>query len=408
MDDFLREYKKYNIRYSVLNLSDSQDYFEDKLIYLDKLDKNDYLRYILTDITEISYENNHAKSLKWLKYFPNLVNLFCGYNDLDSNALKDLEYVPKLQILSIHNNNIENLNILKSCNNLTSIYCSKNKIKELLYLSLSIKHLKCDKNQLKELNLQGLINLKSLNCSFNQLTKLDILGCTKLAIINCDCNKLEELDLQNLANLHTLYCSYNKIKIITGLSDLNLLDTLDCSTNLLSHLDLSKCASLKKLVCHENRIYDADKMFAYLSLVLFKYDTHLTSAHKNTYEDYEDYEGLDVCYICYDTCFEKTSKNPIEPYDLSKKILTKCKHIYHAKCLQSWFTKSSTTNCPYCRKQCKPLKRIIHRFPQFEFYEYFKNYQSTYFAYPEPIVPFTNFVPLMNLIPLSERLRFSH
>lgn len=47
---------------------------------------------------------------------------------------------------------------------------------------------------------------------------------------------------------------------------------------------------------------------------------------------------MDPCPICHSTIGETIA------FDLP------CKHIFHAECLEEWFSKSDT--CPMCRKKC--------------------------------------------------------
>ena len=56
----------------------------------------------------------------------------------------------------------------------------------------------------------------------------------------------------------------------------------------------------------------------------------------------------DMCIICFYPLKEK-----------GKVVETKCKHIYHKKCIYEWFNKLSkeekTLECPLCRNQVEIL-----------------------------------------------------
>lgn len=66
--------------------------------------------------------------------------------------------------------------------------------------------LKCNNNQLTELNLSGLTKLTTLWCHLNQLTTLDVSGQTQLTELWCFKNNLTALDITQLSGLSTLFC----------------------------------------------------------------------------------------------------------------------------------------------------------------------------------------------------------
>ena len=66
--------------------------------------------------------------------------------------------------------------------------------------------LKCNNNQLTELNLSGLTKLTTLWCHLNQLTTLDVSGQTQLTELWCFSNNLTALDITQLSSLYRIYC----------------------------------------------------------------------------------------------------------------------------------------------------------------------------------------------------------
>lgn len=66
--------------------------------------------------------------------------------------------------------------------------------------------LKCNNNQLTELNLSGLTQLTTLWCHLNQLTTLDVSGQTQLTELWCFKNNLNALDITQLSGLNRIYC----------------------------------------------------------------------------------------------------------------------------------------------------------------------------------------------------------
>lgn len=76
--------------------------------------------------------------------------------------------------------------------------------------------LKCNNNQLTELNLSGLTKLTTLWCQRNQLTTLDVSRQTQLTELWCFSNNLTALDITQLSGLSTLYCgNQNDGRILT-------------------------------------------------------------------------------------------------------------------------------------------------------------------------------------------------
>lgn len=76
--------------------------------------------------------------------------------------------------------------------------------------------LKCNNNQLTELNLSGLTKLTTLWCHLNQLTTLDVSGQTQLTELWCFKNNLTALDITQLSGLNRIYCgNQNDERILT-------------------------------------------------------------------------------------------------------------------------------------------------------------------------------------------------
>ena len=63
-----------------------------------------------------------------------------------------------------------------------------------------IIELKCDYNQLTELNVQGLTALQRLKCYYNQLTELNVQGLTALQELECHSNKINAEEMTKLLN----------------------------------------------------------------------------------------------------------------------------------------------------------------------------------------------------------------
>ena len=285
MEEFVQKIKT-NTTYhgTSLNLSKTQDCLANNLLYLDQLNQNDDQRDILTNVTHMYYSFNNATSLEWLKYFPNLTELTCNVNKLDSASLKSLEHVPKLEVLDIFYNDIDDLSSLRFVPNLCELICEHNKIKilssadivlpnlqklecsynELTHIDVSkyslLKRLVCDNNYLTTIVLQNMPKLKELRCSYNKLIILNITECKKLKILSCACNELTNLDLQGLINLRFVWCRSNKLNTL-NMKECKALEILDCDNNQLSSIYLSDYhPNLKILSCKNNESLNIDKL----------------------------------------------------------------------------------------------------------------------------------------------------
>ena len=139
--------------------------------------------------------------------------------------------------------------------------------------------------------------LESLRCNDNNLKELDLSKNTKLQIIDCGNNDLTSLDLSNNTDLETLDCSGN-----TKLSGLNVskcknLETLGCPTCKLSTLDLSNNPDLRVLICSENSIKELDITDNDILLKVVKEGEYLEYTTGHRYYLYMN--GID-CLLLYD------------------------------------------------------------------------------------------------------------
>ena len=288
MEKFAEMLKSY-IDSNTLDLYETKDCLTNEIHYLKKISKSVDFAHILTSITRIDYYQNNAKSLKWLKYFPNIIELNCGHNNLDSSSLKSLKYIPNLQILNITYNNIRDLSNLRFATKLVKIYCYNNKIKILSHLSINIEYVRCEYNFITDISLNNLPNLKRFCCENNTLISLHISNCAELTQIECSYNELTKLTLINVPNLENLYCDRNKLLALdlaecrsltfltcnrNYLTELNLenlinLKQIDCSYNSLSILNISKCKLLIVLRCDYNKLIELDLQgFTHLTNVI--------------------------------------------------------------------------------------------------------------------------------------------
>jgi hypothetical protein len=133
----------------------------------------------------ISY--NHIKTLKGIKEFTNLKELFCNDNGLTNLDLS------------------QNINLVK-------LYCFNNQISYLATThNLNLKTLECYSNQLTSLDISKNKELINLSCYSNKLQYLNTLNNENLEIVNCWGNKLLTLDFSKNPKLKILFCYLNEL-----------------------------------------------------------------------------------------------------------------------------------------------------------------------------------------------------
>lgn len=146
-------------------------------------------------------------------------------------SLKDLEYMPSLQSLSINNEL------------LISDYTPLAGLSELTDLSIS----GCALSDADLTNINGLIKLTKLSLDNNQITSLQTLSTLEnLEFLSAADNDLESTSsLAAFTKLKWLYLANNRLCELEGLVDLGNLLTLDVSANYIS--DLSPLTGLTRL-----------------------------------------------------------------------------------------------------------------------------------------------------------------
>ena len=97
----------------------------------------------------------------------------------------------------------------------------------------ALLYLKCDGNQLADLDLSKNTALIELDCSNNKLTAIDVSNNTALTILDCYDNQLTALDVSANTALEDLNCSNNKLTALDMTHNTSL-EQLDCSGNKIS------------------------------------------------------------------------------------------------------------------------------------------------------------------------------
>lgn len=198
----------------------------------------------LDSIALININGRKISDIRWIKYFSNLVEFRCKYNDIsnidmlpaslerlycDYNKLTDINKLPpNLQVFVCDSNQLGSLPplpnslVLLQCigtylvslpyklpSNLNTLLCYRNFIKQLPPLPSSIINLDVTNNQISEIP-ELPAGLLYLSCGFNQLDELPELPAGILTL-NCFNNQLTHLpDLP--AKMRILDCANNQIK----------------------------------------------------------------------------------------------------------------------------------------------------------------------------------------------------
>jgi uncharacterized repeat protein (TIGR01451 family) len=198
--------------------------------------------------------------LDGVKYFDNLVYLYC-----DDNELAELPILPSLEYLCCSGNQITSISLLPE--SILQLSCSRNQITLLSSLPESLQDFQCYDNQLTSLPAMP-SSLVSLVCYGNLLTSLPILPESLTSLI-CGNNPISSLPTlpQSIKYLDCSYsqftfladlpesllfldCSFNQL---TTLPPLPLLNELKCTNNLITNLPILP-QSLLNLNCNYNQL----------------------------------------------------------------------------------------------------------------------------------------------------------
>ena len=205
-------------------------------------------------IKTINASGRSISTLEGIGYFPNLENLFCFNNNLDT---LDISPLTKLRLLSCASNNLTRITISHLNSDLTTFYCQNNKLTDL-YLNYqnNLETLYCQDNELTSLTLpaEG-ANLKYLNCSHNNISYF-VLKSSYESLKTCDCsynNIYTQIHISTFQLLESLKCNNNRISMITGGNN-PYLTTLDCNNNALTEIKTGNWPLLKTLNAYSNKI----------------------------------------------------------------------------------------------------------------------------------------------------------
>jgi len=173
---------------------------------------------LYTSIPDINFENK-------------LIALGLDSSISDGKVLT--ENIANITSLDVSSSAITDLSGIQDFGALTDLKCNSNQIKNLdLSKNIVLSNLDCSSNQLKNLNISKNLALKNLNCSSNQLTTFDVLENVFLISLDCNSNQISSFDISSNINLTTFRCNDNKLSALNLKNGKNnLLVTLDFKNN---------------------------------------------------------------------------------------------------------------------------------------------------------------------------------
>ena len=278
-----------------LVMSNSDDYMGKNLDKISSLAETN--PELFSSIQHINYTSNKATNIDWVRYFP------------------------KLTSINYLNNSVTTLSWIKYAVNVTSIICTNNGVTNIddLVLATNLEVFYGNDNLITE--LPDITNLKNL---------------TFIAVHNC---QIKELVLRSHLTLKKVDCSYNPLETVV-----------------LGHLP-----ELVDLKYNSDRIKEiyVPKLFTIFLDIVNK------SEARSEIFDYSEYDVTDPDNMC-GICMSRTNRKNAQRYNSERPsmcmedyllrrlrnttvacVLTKCQHLFHKTCLDTWLSVNNT--CPICR-----------------------------------------------------------
>ena len=171
--------------------------------------------------------------------------------DANQNGEIEVSEAQAVYMLTVQGRNITDLTAIEYFTNLIDLNCADNQLTTLDVSTLTnLQIFRCDRNDIGDLNIDGLFELRSLAYSGNNLPNLNVNPFTNLAFLYCDNNQITNLDLSGLPSISFLVCDHNNIQSLNLSNQINL-RSLYCDYNLLTNLDVSTMLMVS-LHCNNN------------------------------------------------------------------------------------------------------------------------------------------------------------
>jgi len=206
-------------------------------------------------IDNLFLSNQNISSLVGIEAFINLIDLWCGFNNLTT---LDLSQNNMLEKLSCDTNQLSNINITQNLL-LKYLYCGLNNLQELdVSNNSSLIELFCHGNELQSIDVSSNSALTYFKIFANQLTTIDVTQNINLVNLGLGNNNISEIDLSQNINLLSLRIYNNQITSLILTNNINLVQ-LSCSNNpLAGTLYLSQNNDLNLLLCTETQLTSID------------------------------------------------------------------------------------------------------------------------------------------------------
>ena len=151
------------------------------------------------------------------------IKIIDGYNGQKLTSLQGIEFFPNLLYLYCGENNLTSLNVSKN-KKLEELHCDENNLNSLdVSQNTALLDLNCSQNNLTSLDVRNNAALRYLWCWKNQLTSLDVSNNPELKFLNCDQNQLTSLNVEKtsiyLSNPYSGFHAKNNTYPITVGSD---------------------------------------------------------------------------------------------------------------------------------------------------------------------------------------------
>lgn len=237
-----------NVNAQIVNIPDVN--FKNALVSADTTN------YIATDINgnSITIDTNGDGEIQ----FEEVLNIY-SLSVINRNIfdLAGIEEFINLTNLRCENNQLSNLDISNNTN-LSNLNCQNNQLNSLdVSNNTNLSRLLCYRNQLSSLDISNNIALTDLESSNNNISTLDVSNNIALTILICSSNNISTLDVSNNTNLRLLFCRNNQLSNIDVSNNINLIK-LRCSQNQLTTLDVNNNTDLTTLECQDNQLSNLD------------------------------------------------------------------------------------------------------------------------------------------------------
>lgn len=192
-------------------------------------------------------------------------NLTGNYFKIDSNSDNEISLTEALQVGDLNLNLplgstdiINNIDGIENFTNIKILKCNYNNISQVNITNLLLlEEFHLHDNQLTTIDVSNLVNLKKLFIRNNLLTNITFLNNNVLESLWLDNNNLGNIDLSALSTLKYVYVPQNNLSNL-NISGLSNLIEINCSNNTISSLDLTNKPFLNWLFINNNLFTSID------------------------------------------------------------------------------------------------------------------------------------------------------